>query len=158
MTVQNGAVPRLLHSAPTNHVEDPMSQSDDRAVRAVLDEIYAAFTAGDAEAYASSYVQDATVVMPGMWLPDRAALQSTMEKLFAGPLAGATGLFDVQSIRYPTADTAIVVSRGRVRLAGEPPTGEPADQPWLDTWVLAREPDRWRVAAFHSCPEHALGD
>jgi uncharacterized protein (TIGR02246 family) len=137
-------------------VEDPVTQSDDRAVRALLDDIYVAFAAGDAEAYASSYAEDATVVMPGMWLPDRAALQSTMANLFAGPLAGATGLFDVQSVRYPTAETAIVVSRGRVRLAGEPATGEPADQPWLDTWVLARVSDRWRVAAFHSCPEHAL--
>jgi uncharacterized protein (TIGR02246 family) len=133
-----------------------MTQPDDRDVRAVLDDLYAAFAAGDAQKYASSYAEDATVVMPGMWLPDRAALRSTMEQLFAGPLAGATGLFDVQSIRYPTPDTAIVVSRGRVRLAGEPATGEPADQPWLDTWVLARVGDGWRVAAFHSCPENAL--
>lgn len=132
-----------------------MNQPDDRAVRAVLDDIYAAFAAGDAEKYASWYAEDATVVMPGLWLSDRVALQSTMEQLFAGPLAGATGLFDVQSIRYPTADTAVVVSRGRVRLAGEPASGETADQPWLDTWVLARVRDRWRVAAFHSCPEDA---
>jgi uncharacterized protein (TIGR02246 family) len=130
-----------------------MTQPDDRAVHAVLDDIYAAFAAGDAEAYASWYAEEATVVMPGMWLHDRAALQSTMAQLFAGPLAGATGLFDVQSIRYPTADTAVVVSRGRVRLASEPATGDPADQPWLDTWVLARDSGQWRVAAFHSCPE-----
>lgn len=134
-----------------------MTQPDDRDVRTLLDEIYAAFAAGDAEKYAHSYAEDATVVMPGMWLHDRAELRSTMAQLFAGPLAGATGIFDVQSIRYPTADTAVVVSRGRVRLADEPATNEPADQPWLDTWVLARDSAGWRVAAFHSCPEHALG-
>src|SRR5262245_24053486 len=103
-----------------------MTQSDDRAVRALLDDIYVAFAAGDAEGYASWYPEEPTVVMPGMWLRDRAALRSTMAQLFAGPLAGATGLFDVQSIRYPTADTAVVVSRGRVRLAGEPAVDEPA--------------------------------
>jgi len=97
-----------------------MTQPDDRDVRAVLDDIYAAFAAGDPEKYASSYAEDATVVMPGLWLPDRAALWSTMEQLFAGPLAGATGLFDVQSIRYPTADTALVLSRGAARSTARP--------------------------------------
>lgn len=135
-----------------------MTQPDDRAVRAVLDDIYAAFAAGDPEKYAHSYSENATVVTPGMWLDNQTALQSTMAQLFAGPLAGATGRFDVQSIRYPNADTAVVVSRGRIRLASEPATGEPADQPWLDTWVLARDSGRWRVAAFHSCPEHAPRD
>jgi len=130
-----------------------MNQRDDTAVRAVLDEIYAAFAANDADAYVASYAESVSAVMPGAYLPDRTALHHAMRQLFAGPLAGARGTYEVQSIRYPGSDVAVVISRGVVLLAGQQdPAGA---EPWMDTWVFARDGRSWRVASFHSCPEHA---
>ena len=91
--------------------------------------------------------------MPGAYLNGRAALHTAMRQLFAGPLAGAKGVFDVQSIRYPATDVAVVISRGRVLLADQTAAAEA--EPWLDTWVLSRDGDTWRVESFHTCPERA---
>lgn len=129
-----------------------MNHRDDAAVRAVLDRVYAAFAANDADAYVAAYAETVSAVMPGAYLPDRAALHSAMRQLFAGPLAGARGTYDVQSIRYLGSSVAVVISRGVVLLADQDPAEA---QPWMDTWVLSRDGDSWQVASFHSCPERA---
>jgi uncharacterized protein (TIGR02246 family) len=130
-----------------------MNQRDDAAVRAVFDQVYAAFAANDADAYVTAYAETTSCVMPGAYLPDRTALHGAMKHLFAGPLAGARGTFDIQSIRYLGTDVAVVISRGVVLLAGQTDPAE-AD-PWMDTWVLCRHGDAWQVASFHTCPERA---
>jgi len=130
-----------------------MTQQDDAAVRAVLDQVYAAFAANDADAYVTAYANTVTCVMPGAYLPDRSALHNAMRQLFAGPLAGAHGTYDVQRIRYLGTDVAVVISRGVVHLANQ--TDPAGAEPWMDTWVLSRNGDSWQVAASHSCPEHA---
>ena len=128
-----------------------MNQRDDAAVRAVFDQVYAAFAANDADAYVTAYTDTVSCVMPGAYLPGRDALHAAMKQLFAGPLAGARGTFDIQSIRYLGSDVAVVISRGVVLLAGQTTDADP----WLDTWVLSRDGDSWLVASFHSCPERA---
>jgi uncharacterized protein (TIGR02246 family) len=130
-----------------------VDERDETSVRALLDRIYAAFAANDADAYVAGYAQTAVAVMPGAYLDGRDALHTAMRQLFAGPLAGATGVFDVQSIRHFGTDVAVVISRGKVLLAGQ--SDAAAVEPWLDTWVLSRAGDGWQVESFHSCPERA---
>jgi uncharacterized protein (TIGR02246 family) len=130
-----------------------VSKNDEDAVRALLDRIYAAFAANDADVYAAAYAEPAVVVMPGAYLSGRAALRTAMRQLFVGPLAGAKGVFDVQSIRFLGADVALVISRGRVLTADQNDAAE--TEPWMDTWVLSRDGDAWQVQSFHSCLEHA---
>ena len=123
--------------------------TDESGVRALLDQIYTALTANDADAYVEGYAEQVSVAMPGAYLGDRAALHEAMRGMFGGPLAGATGSYDVRAIRFLGADVAIVSSLGTVLLAGQK-AGEV--EPWLDTWVLSRAGGSWQVAAFHSCP------
>jgi uncharacterized protein (TIGR02246 family) len=61
------------------------------------------------------------------------------------------GLHQVQSIRFPGADTAIVISKGGIQFAGQ--TGIAAETRSVDTWVLARQDGTWRVEAFHNCAQ-----
>jgi hypothetical protein len=42
------------------------SVRDDSAVRAVLDDVYAAWAAGDADAFVARYAQNASAVLPGV--------------------------------------------------------------------------------------------
>jgi uncharacterized protein (TIGR02246 family) len=130
-----------------------MNERDDTAVRAVLDQVYAAFAANDADAYVTAYADTVSCVMPGAYLPNRTALHTAMRQLFGGPLAGARGTFDVQSIRYLGSEVAVVISRGVVLLANQTDAAEV--EPWMDTCVLSRDGDSWQVASFHSCPEQA---
>jgi len=50
----------------TNANPTSILAKDDRAVRAVLQAVYAAWADNDADAFAALYVEDATVVHPGV--------------------------------------------------------------------------------------------
>jgi uncharacterized protein (TIGR02246 family) len=84
----------------------------DHVIRAVLDRIYAAWEANDADAFVAPYAANATALLPGSLLPDRAAIHATMKAVFAGPLGGSRAVYEVQSIRPLGAEAAIVISKG----------------------------------------------
>src|SRR5690348_16050327 len=85
---------------------------------AVLDRLYAAWAAGDADAFVADFTADATSIVPGSVSQGRAALRDRMATLFAGPLNGTRVVDEVQSVRYLGADTAVVISRSAVVPAG----------------------------------------
>jgi uncharacterized protein (TIGR02246 family) len=83
-------------------------------------------------------------------LAGKEAIRATMAAVFAGPLKGSTASCEVQSIRFPGPEVAIVTSKGATLLAGE---AEPAaGNRSLETWVLSARAGAWRVEAFHNCP------
>jgi uncharacterized protein (TIGR02246 family) len=123
------------------------------AVRAVFAEVSGAWADGDADAFAERYADDASVILPGFYLPDRSAIHAAMASAFTGPLRGSQRVHDLQSIRFLDADTAIVISNSTTAYPGEPePSAERRERA---TWVLSRRHGRWLIEAFHSCPEHA---
>jgi uncharacterized protein (TIGR02246 family) len=128
-----------------------VSTTDESAVQAVVDAVYTAWADNDADAFVAPYVADATAVHSGTVMADRDAIRATMETMFDGPLKGSRGTHDVQRIRFVGADTAIVLSKGAILLAGQ--TEPAAESRTLDGWVLSRQDGTWRVAAFHNCPE-----
>jgi uncharacterized protein (TIGR02246 family) len=125
------------------------TEADDTAVRATLDQVYAAWAANDADAFVAPYAEDATAVLPGAFLPDREAIWACMADVFAGPLKGSAARHEVRSIRYAGPGVAIVIGTGAVLLAGQAEP-EPAS---VETWVLSRQDGTWRVRAFQNSPE-----
>jgi uncharacterized protein (TIGR02246 family) len=123
--------------------------SDETAVREVFERLYKAWGDGDADAFADLYVEDATVVMPGVFNQGREAVRGYMAAAFAGPLKGSRGVDEPQDVRVH-GDTAIVVSRAGIIMAGEQEF--PAERERLATWVLSRRDGRWLVAAYANAP------
>jgi uncharacterized protein (TIGR02246 family) len=114
-------------------------------------EVSRAWAAGDAEAFAAHYAPDATAILPGFHLRDRADIRSSMATAFAGPLRGSRRVHEIQAERHYAADTAVVVTRSATLHAGE---SEPPPARWsLATWLLRLDGERWLVAAYHDCPE-----
>jgi uncharacterized protein (TIGR02246 family) len=128
-----------------------IDSTTEAAVRDVLGQIYRAWEDNDADAFTACYVEDATVVMPGVLHLGRAAVRDAMAAGFAGPLKGSRGLDEPQDIRL-VGDTAIVVSRAGILMAGEEHL--PPDRERLATWVLTRRDGRWLVAAYANAPAH----
>jgi uncharacterized protein (TIGR02246 family) len=89
--------------------------------------------------------------MPGVFDQGREAVREHMARSFAGPLRGSRGVDTPQDIRV-LGDTAIVVSRAGIQLAGE--TEVPADRTVTATWVLVRRDGRWMIAAYANTPVH----
>jgi uncharacterized protein (TIGR02246 family) len=123
---------------------------DTTPVLDVLHRNYAAWAAADADAFAAEYTDDATVVLPGTFHQGRAAVRDFMANAFTGRLKDTRGIDEPQDIRLVGRDTAIVVSKTAVLMAGEQEV--PADRQRIGTWVLTRQDGRWLVAAFANAP------
>ena len=126
------------------------TNSAQAAVRAVLERVYAAWAKNDADAFVAPYDEAATAILPGTFLPNRAAIHATMKALFAGPLAGSRAIYEIQSIRWPGTDVALVTSKGAIIRAGQLQPDETTRS--LETWVLSKRSAEWQVLAFHNCP------
>ena len=121
-------------------------------MRDVLQQVYAAWADNDADAFAALYVDDATVVMPGVFHRGRSAVHDYMAGAFAGPLKGSRAIDDPQDIRIVGANTAIVVSISGIIMAGEQDL--PTERERFATWVLSKQDGRWLIAAYANAPAH----
>jgi uncharacterized protein (TIGR02246 family) len=127
-----------------------MSDTDRQAVLDVLKRGYEAWEANDAEAFVAVYLDDASVVQPGIYKKDREAIRTTMAAGFAGPLHGSRVLDHPQDIRFLTDETAIVVTEGAIVFPGQDVA---PSEGWVRaTWVLAKRDGSWYVAAYHNSP------
>lgn len=127
-----------------------MTDTQDREILHVLDNLYQAWADHDADAFVASYTEDATSILPGSYSAGRAATRDRMAAAFAGPLRGSRVRDEVQSVRRLGADAAVVVTRSAVLMADE--TEAPDDRWVIATWTLTRQDGEWRLAAYHNCP------
>lgn len=124
--------------------------TDEAAIFAMLDEMYAAWRAGDADAFVRDYNEDATAVLPGSLRGSRQVIRDSMAAAFAGPLRGSSTVDEPLSLRFLGEDAAIAVCRSGVLLAGE--SAVPEDRLMNATWVFERRDGRWGVAGYHNSP------
>jgi uncharacterized protein (TIGR02246 family) len=125
---------------------------DTTAVRQLLHRLYAAWADNDADAFAALYLDDATVVMPGVYHRGRSTVRDYMANGFAGPLNGSRAIDDPLDIRIVGADTAIVVSKAGIIMAGEQDL--PTERERFATCVLSKQDGRWLIAAYANAPAH----
>jgi uncharacterized protein (TIGR02246 family) len=123
------------------------SKADQQAVLDVLQGVYKAWEANDAEAFVADYLDDASVVQPGVYKKDRQQIQSSMAGAFAGPLKGSRVIDQPQDVRLLNKDTAIVISEGGIVFPGQ--NAVPSEAMVRATWVLAKRDGRWSIAAYH---------
>jgi len=119
-------------------------------VTSVIQAVYDAWAAGDADAFAELYTVDATVVQPGVHKKDKGEIRTTMAAGFAGPLKGSRVLDEPQSVRFLGPDAAVVITEGGILMAGQDEL--PAERLVRATWVLAKQNEQWLVAAYQNSP------
>jgi uncharacterized protein (TIGR02246 family) len=119
-------------------------------VRAVFTELYAAWADNDADAFAAVYRDDATVVMPGVRHIGKSAIRDSMAAGFQGRLKGSKAVDEPVDFRFVGEDTAIVISKAGILMAGE--TDVPAEREVHATWVLTKQDGAWLVAAYANAP------
>ncbi|MRH91496.1 SgcJ/EcaC family oxidoreductase [Nocardia sp. SYP-A9097] len=131
-------------------MNDTAVQATERtAVLDVLNDVYRAWADNDADALVASYIEESTSILPGSLSDGREAVRARFAAGFAGPLKGSSVLDEPLTVRFPSPDTAIVVSRSGVLLAGQTEPNR-----WvLATWVLTRGVTGWAIASYHNCEE-----
>ena len=127
------------------------TMTDNQAVLDVLDSLYRAWSAGDADGIARLYAQDATVILPGVYHSGPDAVRTWFTAGFEGRLKGSRTLDESRAVRFYGDSTAVVTSQGGIILAGEDSVGPLVRA----TWVLTRDDGQWLIAAYHNCPVQA---
>jgi uncharacterized protein (TIGR02246 family) len=120
------------------------------AIQAVLHGLTEAWNAGDAEAYARLFTEDADyVTFFGVNFPGRATIESSHRALFEGPLRGVKLTSGgAAKIRFLRPDVAVAVVGGGSSLTGEAAT-DPGRASTV-TFVLVEGDDGWRIASFQN--------
>lgn len=135
-----------------------------RAILELGQALQDAWNRGDAAGYASLFTDDADfVAWNGMYGRGRRAIEDGHRPLFAGPLAGSRMVLvgdgadsaPPQSLRFVRPDVAIMVIPSVVTPAGQSPTDP--DHESVQTFVLTKNGNRWRVAAFQNTRKPAQG-
>jgi uncharacterized protein (TIGR02246 family) len=116
----------------------------------VIQAVYTAWEANDADEFVAVYLDDATVVQPGVFKKNRQEIRTTMAAGFGGPLKGSRVIDTPQDVRFVNDETAIVVSEGGILFPGE--TTCPSDRLVRATWVVTQRDGHWLVAAYHNSP------
>jgi uncharacterized protein (TIGR02246 family) len=128
-----------------------------RAILALGQALQDAWNRGDAAGYASLFTEDADfVAWNGAYGRGRQAIEDGHRPLFDGPLAGSRMVLvddgaesaPPESLRFIRPDVAIMVISGAVTPAGLSATGP--DHRSVQTFVLVKNGNRWRVAAFQN--------
>jgi len=121
------------------------------AIHDVLSRLTDAWNAGDAEAYARLFTEDADyVTFFGVNFPGRVTIESAHRALFEGPLRGSKliGGGDGAKVRFLRPDVAVAVVGGGSSLTGEAAT-DPGRASTL-TFVLVKDDEDWRIASFQN--------
>ena len=121
------------------------------SVEDTLTRLADAWNDGDAAAYADLFTPDATyVIFDGTVVRGRTAIEEGHRALFAGPLRGyrMEAPAGPVPVRYLNPDTAHVLVTGGTRPPGREEV--PSDRASVVSFVLVREEDDWKIAAFQN--------
>ena len=135
--------------------------SYERAIHDIVERCEAAWNAGDGEAWAADFAEDADFVdILGDHHRGRAAIAAGHRHIFATIYRGSRVQYQVERLRFVRPDVVIVFLRarlwGRLAVATDDPRREAhvgatmSESQARPTLILAKTGDRWGIAAFQN--------
>src|SRR5262249_8344814 len=129
---------------------------DEREVRALHRRMLEAWQAGDGEAFAAPFSDDALFVgFDGSVMRRRAEIASTHQELFDRWLKGSCLVEEQTRVRFASADVAVVHSVGGTVMRGK---AEPApERDSIQTLVAVRKAGGWSFVTFQNTRIRPIG-
>lgn len=122
---------------------------DDRELRSLFERLLDAWSDGDADAYGDTFTRDVDYVpFDGTHVRGRDAVVASHDDLFRGVLRGSRLVGEVESIRHPTPDVAVLHTLGSVLMPWRRTL--PRRRLSRQTIVAVRTDEGWRFSAFHN--------
>lgn len=123
---------------------------DKAAIEEMVMSIQQAWNAGDGKAFAAPFAEDADyVVVNGMYVKGRAAIDIGHQQIFDTFYKGSTNMLTIEDVRFIRPDVAIVHVQAHLKLhAGEGMQESTA----RSTSVLTKDNGKWSIAAFQNTP------
>lgn len=130
-------------AAPNN------AAAEQAAIAAVAQRVVTAWAAHDADAFASVFVEDGTMVMPGLYFKGRDQIRDYMAKAYADEYRGTQVTGQPLNLKFLSDSSAVLLTEGGVLHPGEnKPTHERAIRA---SWVVVKEDGHWLLASYQNC-------
>jgi uncharacterized protein (TIGR02246 family) len=118
---------------------------------AVPGRLVSAWAAQDAEAFSQLFIQDGTMILPGVYKKGREEIRKHMEAGYAGPYKGTSVTGSPIEIKPLGSDAFALITVGGVLAPGE--TEVSAKEAIRASWILVKDDDgTWRLAVYQNCP------
>ena len=122
--------------------------TDEQAIQEVLAQLEAAWNAGDSQAYAALFAEDATFIqIYGGQLDGRRAIEASHRIIFDTIYKGSQARFPLQSIRMVRPGVAVVFSRAHLKFCQGDEAREMDTRP---TFIMSNEQGAWQIVAFQN--------
>lgn len=117
----------------------------------VLDRLDAAWNAGDGDAFAKEFSDDADVInIFGAYFHGRTAIAVRMKQIFGTIFKGSVHRSrTLESVRHLSADIIVAVSSAVVDVPSGPLAPQTRNR---QTFILVKQQDAWRIVHWHNTP------
>jgi uncharacterized protein (TIGR02246 family) len=118
---------------------------------AVPGRLVSAWAAQDAEAFSQLFIQDGTMILPGVYKKGREDIRAHMEAGYAGPYKGTSVTGTPLEIKPLGSDAFALITVGGVLAPGEEEVS--TKEAIRASWILVKDDDgTWRLAVYQNCP------
>ncbi|MEV4625766.1 SgcJ/EcaC family oxidoreductase [Micromonospora sp. NPDC049523] len=136
--------------AITDQTTSAVTEADTAEVAGLTQRIVAAWAAHDADAFAGVFVEDGTMILPGVFQKGRDQIRAFMAAAFEGPYKGTQVTGQPFDLRFLGSDVAVLLTKGGVLAPGE--TEVPEERGIRATWLAAKQDGQWLLAAYQNTP------
>ena len=153
MTASKSAAPKAKSAAPKAKAAAPKAkaaQAEQAAIAAVPARMVAAWAAHDADAFADLFIEDGSMMLPGVYKKGKDDIRAFMAAGYAGPYKGTQVTGQPLEIKPLSSDAVAVITEGGVIGAGESELSDAAAI--RASWILVKRDDQWKLAVYHNCP------
>ncbi len=128
------------------------ASSDQAAIAALTQRMVTGWAYGEAETIANLFVEDGTLILPGVFANGRDEILDYFQKAFSGKYKDTQVTGKPISIRPLAADVAILLSHGGVLETGETEVSETGAI--RASWLCVRRDSEWKLAAYQNSPRY----
>lgn len=126
------------------------TDSDKAAVAGLTQRLVVAWSHHDADAFADLFVDDGTMILPGVFRTGRAEIRDFMARAFEDEYKGSQVTGQPLDLRFLTPDVAVLLTEGGVLAPGDTEvTGARAIRA---TWLAVKREGQWQLANYQNSP------
>jgi uncharacterized protein (TIGR02246 family) len=131
-----------------DHVRTEPDADDRAAIAALPVNLTSAWRAQDAEAFAELFIDDGTMILPGLYRRGKHDIRAYMAQAFEGPYRGTRVTGEPLHLKMLSDDSAVLITQGGVLAPDE--TEVHPTRAIRASWFVVRQGEQWKLAAYHN--------
>lgn len=132
--------------------QSELTDADKAAVAGLTQRLVAAWSGHNADAFADLFVEDGTMILPGVFCTGRSEIRAFMEHAFETEYKDSQVTGQPLDLRFLASDVAVLLTEGGVLAPGD--TEVSADRAIRATWLAVKQDGQWRLANYQNSPRN----